>query len=89
MFGFIRALMAAPGVLDDLEKTKRQVRDLADDLTALWDRFQRLHGRLAARERLRKPEPEGEDSGLPVNGDRQTQLNEMILARRRGSGISR
>jgi len=89
MFGFIHAIMAGPEALEDLEKAKRKLRDLEDDLTALWDRFQRLHGRLAARERLRKPEPEGEDSGLPVNGDRQSQLNEMILARRRGSVVPR
>lgn len=83
MFLLIKALLAGPEVLESLENAQRDLRGLKTDVEDLYDRLQRLQGRLSKRGELtRLPEQPNGDAEKPED-QRIAQLNAEILARRR------
>lgn len=84
MFGWWRRL-ANRSLREDLSQLQAKVEELDDDLSALSDRFRRLHGRLAKRGELSDPDGApavASPPGQPALTGAAAQLQASILARR-------
>lgn len=95
---FLRRLFAIPSLLElreDLESTQRDLRSTKADLGDLWERHQRLVGRLAKRGELNPAQgngPKHNDPGTEAHpgalGGHAAAIQAQILARR-GNHVSR
>ena len=70
-------------VRGELEERSREMRGLKADLGDLWDRFERLQGRLAKRGELKRDESAPSEPHPESPAERDRRLNEEIYNSRR------